>query len=612
MIFNFRSAHQHPHRSRSAQTELRQIFRIAFAIVLIGFGLILSSGCTCSQKIDVTNTITSEIKANIKGLDPIYANDTYSAEVIAQMFDTLYQYHYLKRPLELEPLLAEGMPEVSAEGLTYTIHLKKGVKFHDSEVFPGGKGRELVANDFIYSFKRVADPRAQSDGYWIFDGKIKGLEEWREGVNKGTATYDTPVEGFQAPDKYTLVLKLTRPYSQLQYVLTMAYAAPVPKEAVDKYGKEFLNHPVGTGPFVFESWTRGNKVELVKNPNWHGGTYPTEGEPGDKEKGLLADAGKTLPFADKLIFYEMVEDQPRWLNFMKGNLDSISIPKDNFDSAIDKNGLRKDFADKGVSLYITREQDLTYTAFNMLDPLLGKNLNLRRAFSFAMDIDTLIEKFYNGRAIRAEGPIPPDIDGYDANFKNPWREYNVEKAKEYLAKAGYPGGKGLPAFTYSSISSSTARQMAEFFQQNMAAIGVKINIKTVSWPQFTQETREKKGQIWGVAWLADYPDAENFLQLLYGPNISPGPNGANFQNKDFDKLYEQAARLSPGPERTALYKKMRDIAVEQMPWIPDTHRLGYYLHHSWLKNYKHHSMISNSQKYLRVDLEKKKEVGAKL
>lgn len=574
----------------------------------LGFALVLAPGCTCSKKTEIENTISTELKANVKGLDPIYANDVYASEVIAQMFDTLYQYHYLKRPLEIEPLLAESLPQVSEDGLTQTVKLKKGVKFHDSEVFPDGKGRELTAEDFVYSFKRVADPRNQSDGFWIFDGKIKGLEEWREKVQKGEADYDTPIEGFQAPDKYTLVFKLTRPYYQLQYVLTMAYAAPVPKEAIEKYGKEFLNHPVGTGPFVFESWTRGNKIELVKNPNWHGGKYPTEGEPGDAEKGLLEDAGKDLPFADKLVFYEMVEDQPRWLNFMKGNLDSVSIPKDNYDSAIADKKLRSDFKDKGIQLHTTMEQDLTYVAFNMLDPILGKNVDLRRAMSYASNVDVLIDKFYNGRAIPAEGPIPPDVDGYQPDFDNPNREYNLEKAKAALEKAGFPGGKGLPEFTYSATNSSTARQMAEFFKQNMEAIGIKMNIKTMSWPQFTQEIREKKGQVWGVAWLADYPDAENFLQLLYGPNISPGPNGANFQNKEFDRLYEKAATLAPGPERTALYHQMRDIFVREMPWIPHTHRLGYYLYHSWVKNYKRHNIISNGQKYLRVDLDQKKKM----
>ncbi len=609
MIFNSASS---KFKSSTQSLKLGQGLRITATFILIGLGLIVASGCTCSKKVDVSNTINAELKANVKGLDPAYASDLYTNEVISQMFDTLYQYHYLKRPLELEPLLAASLPEISADGLTHTIKLKKGVKFHDSEAFADGKGREVTAQDFIYSFKRVSDPSVQSDGFWVFDGKIKGLAEWRDQLSKGTATYDTPIEGFQAPDPYTLVFKLTRPYYQLEYVLTMSYTAPVPKEAVDKYGKEFLNHPVGTGPYKFASWTRGNKIELVKNPNWHGGTYPSEGAAEDQEKGLLADAGKALPFADKIVFFEMVEDQPRWLNFMKGNLDAVSIPKDNYDSAIDANGLRKDFADKGILLHITNEQDLTYTAFNMLDPILGKNVDLRRAMSYAYDTKTVISKFYNGRAIPAAGPIPPDIDGYDPNYVNPYREFSVEKAKAALAKAGFPEGKGLPTFVYSTISSSTSRQMAEFFQQNMAAIGIQISIKTLSWPQFTQETRDKKGQIWGVAWGADYPDAENFLQLLYGPNISPGPNGSNYQNKNFDKLYEQAARLPPGEARTAIYKQMRDISTEDMPWIPGAHRLGYYLYHPWLKNYKRHGIINNAYKYLRVDLETKKDAGSKL
>ncbi len=578
--------------------------------LLIACALTLAS---CTKKVDENDTsINVAVQANVKGLDPIFSSDTYSNTVVAQIYETLYSYHYLKRPLTLIPALAAALPEVSSDGLTHTIKIKSGVLYHDNAAFPEGKGRELVAEDFLYAWKRLADPTNQSDGFWIFDGKIQGLNEWREKVQKGEADYTTAISGLQAPDKNTIVIKLTQPYYQLHYVLAMPYSSPVPKEAVDKYGKEFLNNPVGTGPFKFESWVRNSKITLVKNPTWRGETYPTEGEASDQEAGFLNDAGKALPFAEKIVFNEIIEDQPRWLNFMKGNLDVTGIPKDNFDGAVQDNAVTKELADKGVRLIITREPDVTYTAFNMLDPILGKNENLRKAIALATDTDSNIKKFYNGRAIRAHSPIPPDVDAYDPNFKNPYAEYDIAKAKEFLAKAGFPEGKGLPPLEFSTTNSSTARQMAESFQQNMEKIGIKINIVTNSWPQFNSKIKEKKAQIWGIAWLADYPDAENFLQLLYGENVSPGPNGSNYQNKQFDDLYKKASRLPPGEARTKVYQEMRDLVVKDTPWVTGVHRLGYYVHHGWMKNYKPHAVVNDFFKYIRVDGKERAKGKAKL
>lgn len=572
--------------------------------------LALLSACT-KKTSNTDNTIQVALTSNVKSLDPLAATDAYVNTVVGQVYETLLHYHYLKRPLQLEPQLAEALPEISKDGLTYTFKIKKGVKFHDDPAFPNGKGRELTAQDFIYSWKRLADPANQSEAFWVFDGKIKGLNEWREKIRKGEVNYDTPVEGLEAPDTHTLVIKLARPFYQLNYVLAMMPTAVVAKEAVEKYGKEFLNHMVGTGPFKFESWTRNSKVVLVKNPNFRVDKYPSEGEPGDKEKGFLNDAGANLPLVDKLVFNEIIEDQPRWLNFMKGDLDYVGIPKDSFDNAVKDNKLVPDLANKGVKLEINREPDVTYTAFNMDDPVVGKNLELRRAIALANDTNTLIQKFYNGRGIVAQSPIPPDIDGYDDNFKNPYKEFNVAKAKEHLAKAGYPEGKGLPTLEYATVNSSTSRQMAEFFQQNMEKIGIKVKISSSSWPQFTDKIREKKAQLYSIAWSADYPDAENFLQLLYGPNASPGTNGSNWKNKEFDELFKKASLTPPGPERTKMYQAMRDIFVKELPWVPMSHRLSYTVYYDWLKNFKNHSIIIDNYKYLRVDPARRAELKAK-
>lgn len=586
---------------------------VVVAAVALSF---IATGCT-SKVDDKDTTLNIAVKANVKGLDPLRANDLYSSMVIAQMFEGLLQYHYLKRPLELQPALADGMPVASADGLTHTFKIKKGVKFHDNAAFKDGKGRELVAQDFIYSFKRLADPKNGSEGFWIFDGKIKGLNEWAAAMKDGKATYDTPVEGLSAPDANTLVIKLIKPYYQLYYVLAMPFAGAVPKEAVDKYGEEFLNNPVGTGPFMLKNasdWVRNNKITLVKNPTWRGEQFPSEGEAGDKEKGLLEDAGKPLPFAEKLVFTELLEDPPRWQNFMKGNFEYVEIPKDNFETTVQKTDRKKlipDLTAKGMTLDVTPNLDVTYIGFNMKDPILGKNKALRHAMAMAQDNATLIDKFYNGRGILAQGPIPPGISSYDANFKNPYA-YNLEKAKAELAKAGFPGGKGLAELTYESLSDSTARQQSEFLVQNMAAIGIKVRVNPNTWPQFQEKIKTGKAQFFGIAWGADYPDAQNFFQLFYSKNASPGPNDSAFSNAEFDKLYEQALNLPPGAARDALYVKMRDIVVEESPWLFNIHRESYKVLQGWLKNFKWSDIGNDFPKYLRVDPKKRAELKSKL
>ncbi len=580
-------------------------------LVIFSASLFLSY-CTRGSKVS-ENSIQFPMKMNLSSLDPAQASNEATNEVGPNINETLLQYNYLKRPLTVEPLLAATMPTVSKDGLVHTFKIKPGVRFHDDAAFKDGKGRELVAADFIYAWKRLADPKSKSEGWWIFDGKIKGFNEWRDKLTKGEATYETAIEGLQTPDDHTIVITLSKPYYQLYYVLTMIYSSPVPKEAVDKYGAEFLNHPVGTGPFVFVNWIRGNKVVLKRNPTYHGSLYPSAGEPGDQEAGLLADAGKPLPFVDELIFHEVPEDQPRWLNMMRGNFDISEIPKDSFDGAVgpDKE-LKADMKAKGFELKKYKVQEVVYMGINMDDPVLGKNRNLRTALCYAYDQKTPIERFYNGRAIVAHSMIGPDMDGYDESFKLPCKEYSLEKAKEYLKKAGFPDGKGLEPIEYSFPTSATGRQFGEYVQEQFGKIGVKTVLTGNSWPQFQDRLRNKKAQMFGIAWGADYPDAENMMQLLYGPNVSPGPNSANFKNKEFDKLYEEASKMPPGEARTVAYKKMRDIFAAELPWIPTVHRLGFQLSHGWVENLKPNKTLPNPFKYMKVNLEKKKALKAKL
>ncbi|MEK6706420.1 MAG: ABC transporter substrate-binding protein [Candidatus Poribacteria bacterium] len=584
-------------------------FTISIFIGIFVFSLIGICGCTFKSKTDSSNTLHLSTPSKIKGLDPIYADDLYGGTEVSRTYEGLLQYHYLKRPYTLIPNIAESMPDISKDGKTLIFRLKKGVLFQDDPCFKatGGKGREMLADDVVYSFKRLADPKLVSSGWWIFDGKIVGLNEWREAASKsGAADYSKEVEGLKAIDRYTIQIKLIQRSSQFIYALAMSFTFVVPREAVEQYGKEFINHPVGTGPFRLAEYIPGAKLVWVRNPTYRNELYPSEGAPGDKEAGLLEDAGKPLPLADKLIVQVFEESQPMWLTFLSGKLDLTSIPKDSFQQAITPaKELSHDLQSKGIRLIKYPELDITHFSFNMTDPVLSKNKYLRQAMSLAYDEDQYIEIFYNGRALAAQGPIPPGIAGYDQDFKNPYRQFDIAKAKQLMEKAGYPDGKGLKPLIYATLSDTTSRQSTEYAVKMFREIGVKLKVDTYSWPEFQAVVKNRKAQVYAFAWGADYPDAENFLQLFYSKNVSPGPNDSNYSNPEFDKLYESALTMVDSPERTELYKKMARIVIEDCPWIFGAHRMGYALIQKRLKNYKPHDFDHGRAKYYKIDVPSK-------
>jgi len=581
------------------------------SLVSLVFGTLLISSCSKKEQTD-EKVLNIAVTAEVKGMDPIFANDRYSANEVARIYEGLLEYDYLKRPYTLVPNLADALPEVSEDGLTYTFKIKKGVVFQNDEAFAGGKGRELEAEDFVYSIKRLADPKLQGLGWWLLDEKIKGLNEWRNKyAEKDVVDYSEKIEGLYAADKYTLVFKLSKPFPQFLYSLAMPFTFVVAKEVVEKYGKEFINHPVGTGAFYLERFNPSSKrIEYVKNPTFRKKLFPSEAS--EEFKHMLTDAGKELPLVEKVTVNVISESQPRWLNFQKGKIDYSAVDKDNFDSVISEGkNLSKKLTDKGISLEISASLDVTYTAFNH-DLKLFENVDLRRALALGVDIHENNKLFYNNTALPAQSVVPPGIAGYMKDYKSPYRERDLAKAKELLAKAGYPEGKGLPEITYDCPSSSTSRQIGELFKKQMSDIGVNIKVVQNTWPELQKKITTRQVMLYGIAWGADYPDAENFLQLLYGPNKAPGANGSGYNNAEFNKLFATASVMQDSPERTALYEKLNRIASEQAPWIYGVHRQNYTLQHSWLKNYMSTDFESGQAQYLNIDLEQKKKALDKL
>jgi len=559
-------------------------------------------GCLKSKP-EPSNVLRLAHPEKVKGLDPIYSDDIYVADEASRTYETLFQYHYLKRPYTLIPNLAESLPEISKDGKVYTIRLKKEVLFQDDSCFKNtsGKGRELTAHDVVYSLKRLIDPKLHSTGAWLLLGRVEGAKQWYDDAAKAEVSdYAKEISGLRALDRYTVQITLVKRSSSFLYSLAMPFTGVVAREAVEYYGKEFSNHAVGTGPFRLIEFSQSMQV-WSKNPTYRTEKYPSEGEPGDAEAGLLADAGKPLPLIDKLIVDVYEEWQPLWLNFLAGKLDRTFIPKDSFAQTITAGKeLTSELKDKGIKLHRFPLLDVVHLSFNMADPLLGKNKLLRQALSLAWDADRYNELFFNGRSLPAQGPIPPGLAGFNMEYRNPYRQFNLSKAKELLAKAGFPEGNGLPPLIYNATADSSSRQATEYTVQMFNQIGVKVKVETYSWPEFQTLIRNRKGQIWSYAWNADYPDSENFFQLFYSKNASPGPNDSNYSNPEYDRLYERSITLSDGPQRMVLYKKMVSILAEDCPWIPQVHRMGFHLTTPAFLNYKPSAFYHVDAKYYRV------------
>lgn len=566
-------------------------------------------GCTFKKKPDPGMTIRIAAPERIRGLDPAFADDATTAQEVGRAYEGLFQYHYLKRPYELIPALAVSMPEVSADGTLLTIRLRKGVLFQDDPCFQvtGGKGRELTADDAVYSFKRLADPAIGASGSWIFDGRIKGYRAWREAVaaaaaaNGSKTDYALPIEGLKAVDRYTLEIRLERPIRTFAHLLAMPFAAIVAREAVEYHGDGFRARAVGTGPFRLAQFSVGGRLTWERNPTFRGELYPSEGAPGDREAGLLEDAGKRLPLVDRLVVEMHSEARSQWQAFLGGRLALAAIPPESFAQTVTPaKELGPELKAKGISLVKAPEPHVTHETFNLTDPVVGKSVHLRQALSLVVNPDPWIQLFHSGQAMPAQGPIPPGIEGNDPKFENPYRRYNLSRAKDLLARAGYPGGAGLAPLRYLTADDGASLQMADYLKKAFELIGVKLDVQALPRAEFMRAFKARQGQLWSGAWKADYPDAENFFQLFYGKNADGGPNDSGYRNEEFDRLFEKAAGLADSKERMDAYRAMTARVAEDCPWIFGAHRVAYTVLQSGLKNYKHHDFDFGRAKYWRL------------
>lgn len=592
-------------------------FALRFLSPLLITSILFLPGCRkapSSQEQDEM-VLYHALATRLTGLDSGDQRNQTALIIKSQIFEPLYQYHFLKRPYQLVPLLAEDMPQISEDGLTYIINIKKNVHFQDDKCFPNGKGREVKAEDFIFAIKRIADIKNLSQNWAIFDDKIIGLDEFREYTKtckrREDVDYSRQVEGLQERGDYTLVIKLKRPWPQLMtYALSDTCSAPVAKEAVDYYGKDIISNPVGTGPFRLKEWQRRSYIVLERNPTFRGEPYPSEGEPGDAEAGYLDDAGKMMPFADKVVWTVIEEDQPRWFLFLQGKIDSSGIPKDNWNEALtETRELTAAMKQRNIHFKTFMDPMTYFLGFNMLDAVLGPNKPLRRAISYSVNREKFIELFTNGRDMVAYGVIPPVLNDYNPKIKEMgYAEYNPQKAKELLAEAEKIYGGKLPVLKIGMPGTDTsARQFGEFLRRQLEAIGLDVEVDYMDGPTYWEKLHSRSHQMFASGMGATLPDAQDLLQSFYSKYWAPGSNSNNYANPEFDKLYEKIAVMFDSPERTELYHKMEQIVLKDCPAVFLNHRVAYVLHHDWYKNYKPNVFTQGLSKYRRIDIKKRAE-----
>ncbi len=579
---------------------------------------LLTAGCSRREpnRDDGEMVIHVSLITKVQTLDCGNMRDVYGMMVGCNIYETLYNYHYLKRPYEVIPVLAEGLPDISDDKLTYTIRIKQGIFFQDDPCFPDGKGRELKAEDFVFALKRVANVKYRSQNWPSYNDRIVGLDAFREYTkgfaNEWAVDYSYEVEGLRALDDYTLQIKLTRPWAQLvESSLSDTSTSPMPKEAVDYYRGNIRNRAVGTGPYRLNVWRRGSYIDLVRNENWRGEEYPSEGAPGDAEAGLLADAGKPVPFADRIIFRVVEEDQPRWLLFMRGELDISGIPKDNYGEAVGSSGreLTPVMQQRDVRLETFVEPSTFWVGFNLKDPVLGPNLPLRKAISRAVDRQAMIDLLYNGRFLAAHGVVSPGLNSYDADIQDAgYSTYDPAEARLLLREAEAIHGGPIPALRLGMPGTDNfARQYGQFLQKYLSHVGVRLEVDYMDWPTYLGELKNGHLQLFASGVSASYPDAIDFLEMFGTKYFAPGGNYFFYSNPEYDTLLEQAQVMFDSPERTELYRRMERMVMDDYPAVFTSHRVSYALCHGWYKNYKPHVFSYNVMKYRRVDVERRNE-----
>jgi len=551
------------------------------------------------------------------GFDPQAVSDLYSNYIVRVIFEPLFRYDFRARPHRIEPNTAVALPQPSADGKEWTIKVRPGIYFTDDPAFKGRK-RELTAADYAYSWKRIVDPKTRSPHLELFDGKVVGMDAL---VAKARATgrfvYDAPVEGLQVVDRYTLRIKLNHPWFDIATNLTESGTAAVAREVIEAYGDGggwAMANPVGTGPYRLKDWRRGQRIVVEANPGFRGIPYVESSDPADREVNARL-RGKTLPLIGQVEIAIMEEGSPRVLAFAKGELDYLDIPYELVPNVMEGNDtLKPRFAKAGVVLQRGVQPSITFSYFNMEDPVVGGYTNdkiaLRRAIGMAYNVDEEIRVVRHGQGMFATQIVPPGVSGYDPDFLAN-TTYDPAGARALLDKFGYidrdkdgwrdmPDGKPL-VLKRGTSPSALERQFDELWQRNMTAIGIRIEMVTQKWPDLLKMARNGQLQVWQFANASSTTEGYSFLGMLYGPNAGFA-NLARFKQPEFDRLYDESRKLPDGPQRSRLVRQMSQIVAAYAPWKINAYRIENVVVYPWVIGYKYNPFNQQPWQYLDIDL----------
>ena len=550
--------------------------------------------------------------------DPQFISDGYSNILNNAMFDAPYTYDYLARPLKMRPNTATAMPEISADGRTYTIHIKPGIYFADDPAFEGKK-RELVAADYVYSLKRILDPKVRASQIAEIEPFVEGAGEAASAARKSNRfDYDAPIEGMKVVDRYTFQVRLKEPnYVFIYNFADCRIACAVAREVVERYAGDVGSHPVGTGPFRLTFWKRTSKMVFERNPGYREEYFDASPAPDDAQGQAILERfkGRRLPMIDRVEVSVIEETQPRWLSFLNEEVDFLFILPEEFAyQAIPGNKLAKNLARRGIRMQQVPTLDVTYNFFNMNDPVVGgyepENVALRRAISLAYKTQDEIDVIRKGQAIAADTPYAPGVAGYDPHFHTSAGEYDVAKARALLDMYGYkdvdgdgwremPDGKPL-VLRFSSTPTARDQQYDDLWKRSLDDIGIRLEVVKGKWPDILKAARRGKVQFWQLGGSATSPDADTWLSSLWSKN--PEGNMARFNLPQYDRLYEQAKRTPDGPERTHLYQEMARLVAVYVPWKVNTHRIRTDMWYPAVIGYRKSPLASyNFWKYIDVD-----------
>jgi oligopeptide transport system substrate-binding protein len=574
------------------------IKKIATILIFI----VISFACTKKDDNSRFNKVLNlALTSEVSTLDPVNSYDNVSGMVMYNLYEQLYEYHYLNRPYELKPLLAESLPTIENQGKRYIIKLKKNIQYHDHPAFKG-KPRFVVAEDFITAIKRLSYSPLNSSGWFILDDLVVGVNDFKKSVGNDFEKFkSTPIKGVFAINSYTLVIELKIPSPQFIYKLSMSFISPTPLEVVEYEKNDLSMHPVGTGAFYLNSINSDNEIFLKRFLKYHEASYPTEGDRYANGRGLLKDAGEAVPFVDEVRFKIVKENKKRWDMFLNHELDIIPMTQEFYTSVFDDVGnLKEDIKAKSIRLQAMPTLTYWWLAFNMQDSLVGKNLNLRLAIAHAINMNAYISKFTNNTGQIANSILPPGVTGYNTNARLPY-EYNLEKAKKYLKMAGFPDGKNLPEILYDTRSESKiSMEQAQFFADELSKVGIKLKIIKNKFNTFLEKSKTNHLQFFQDGWTLDFPDAENVFLLLITSNYPPGPNTSYFSNSEYNKLYSRLTQIQDGDEKKQLISTLEKIVDEEVPWIMQYYSRTFMLYHDNVKNFRSSDLIWNYPKYIRL------------